>query len=308
MQELKYYNITESPLFNLENKRKLYSLLRTNSKEIKKILRSEKNYVERSIQTKKKTRIIYDPKPKLKNIQSNFLKLLSRIFTPEYLFSGKKKLCHVDNAKYHIPCGYITNYDIKDFYPNCQTEYVFRFFRYKLMMSEDVAWVLTNLTTHNGSIPIGSPCSQMLAYWSYRDMFDKIYLFSKENNFKFSLFVDDMTLSYDKYIPKKYDKEIKNILMAYGHSLKEKKTKRFSPNSHKEVTGCVISPNNILRVPNRKRKEIIDMVHELKLMDKADQIKCISTLKGKISAARQIEGYPLFNVTMIELKKIESHG
>ena len=250
---------------------------------------------------KGKGRHISDPKKILKNIQGQLLKLLSRIETPTYLFSGKKRKCSIDNAKDHIPCRYMTTLDIKDFYPNCSREHVYRFFRYKLKMSDDVAWTLTDLTTFKGSLPVGSPCSQLLAYWAYRDMFDEIFLYLQEHGCRLSLFVDDISISCNNPIPKKIDLNISKILKKYKHLLKDKKTKRFYPSTPKEITGCVISPDNKLRVPNRKRKDIINKIQELKSINVSELSERIPSIKGKILAAQQIEP-DIFNNTLSEVK------
>jgi len=300
MPEHRTYPLEKSPLHGLQSKKKLYELLRTNKDDINKLLESKNNYVELQLTKKGKKRDIADPKKILKNIQANLLKFLSRISTPEYLFSGKKGVCYIDNARYHIPCRFVVTYDLRDFYPTCSREAVYRFFRFKLKMSEDTSWLLTDLTTHKGSLPHGSPCSQLLAYWAYQDMFDKIESYANQNKIRFSLYVDDMTLSSIHQTKKKMDTEISSIVREYGHSIKEKKTKRYYPSSQKEITGCIISSDNQLRVPNSKRKDIIDSIRNLKKVDGVFDSMTIKKAMGKVRAAKQIEPQ-IFNEIFSEM-------
>jgi len=78
-----------------------------------------------------------------------------------------------------------------------------------------------------------------------------------------------------------------------------KKTKRYSkPKQYKIITGCAISLDGKLRVPNKLRKDIINGYKSLQNGNNISDAEKKS-LAGKIQAARQIEPsiFPHFVVT-----------
>jgi ribosomal protein L19E len=72
-----------------------------------------------------------------------------------------------------------------------------------------------------------------------------------------------------------------------GLEINDKKTKYFSKKQYKDVTGCVITPQQELKVPNRRRKEIVDIVKNKPIEDMT--IKEIRSFYGKLNSMRQIE-------------------
>ena len=54
--------------------------------------------------------------------------LIQKVERPEWLVSGEKGKCYIDNGKKHIHSNYFLTMDIKKFYDNCEREYVFLFF------------------------------------------------------------------------------------------------------------------------------------------------------------------------------------
>lgn len=302
MPHIKYYALSQSPLYGLSNKKKLLELLKINRKEALILLKpTEKLYNIFSIDDKpplkkinpdkipiiapKEKRIITSPIPLLKKVQKKIHELLSRIQKPAYLFSGVKKLCYIDNAKQHLDAKHLLNIDIQKFYPNCSREYVFKCFKQKFKMAEDIAWILTDFTTFNKVIPTGSPSSQLLAFFAYQDMFDKMQNIARSSGFTFSLFVDDMTFSSSsKPIPKSLPHSIDKELRLFGHSLKRKKTRFNYSKEYKIVTGCAISPSGQIRVRNAQRESILADLQNTNATSSEKK-----ALKGRIQAARQIE-------------------
>ena len=99
----KTYQIEKSPFYRVGTKKRLCCVLNTNQITLKRLLRQENYWIYEQTSTRnaKKIRKIYAPKPEIKQIQKRIQNLLSRIFLPEYLFSGRKGLCYIDNAKFH---------------------------------------------------------------------------------------------------------------------------------------------------------------------------------------------------------------
>ena len=256
------YPLERSPLYRLRNKTKLASLLQISKDEL--ILLSEtENPTYRLFVRKekgKKDRQIEEPIDKLKTVHKVLQVLFSRIQSPDYLFSGKRKTTYIDNARFHIKYNYVLTLDIERFYPSTDIEYVFRFFRYRLLMNDDVAWILAKIVTYERHIPTGSHLSQSLAYWSYSALFDSINKIAQSNNYRFSLYVDDITFSSVSPIPQNYLRTITDKLNSVKLSVKQSKTKNYGKQKFRLITGCSISPDGNLLIRNRLRKKAYDLI------------------------------------------------
>ena len=117
----KPYPLTSSPLYKLSSKRKLESIIGLDKYALNKIT-AQIRYSDFTI-TKKdgKLRPVTAPCPYLKRVQKALYNLLSRIEKPDWLISGSKGKCYIDNAKYHQRnhSQYAVTLDIKNFYPSC---------------------------------------------------------------------------------------------------------------------------------------------------------------------------------------------
>lgn len=250
------------------------------------------SYTSYKKEEKHKIREITYPNDELKKIQKKILQFLQQVKRPTWLISGEIGKSAVDNAKMHLDDNLnFLMLDIHNFYPNCKREYVYQFFYKKLHVTKDVADILTDLTTYEMTIPTGCPTSQLIAFYAYEDMFFELAEAAHSKGITFTLFVDDMTFSGES---SKNVNNLKNnvdiILRKYGHKPKYKKTKKYTPSDYKTVTGTVITPNKILKIPNKQHYEIHQLFNELKRNTSQDQnVQLARKIKGKISAARQIE-------------------
>lgn len=236
-------------------------------------------------------RAIYAPADKLKAVQRRIKRLLERIERPCWVYSGIKGKCHVDNALAHLGSRYYILSDIAAFYESCTREMVYRFFREKMLTSPDVAGLLADITTCESIegkriIPVGSPCSQLLAYFAYREMFDELKECAESYECKLSLYVDDLTVSSANPIsnPKSMMKQFARITSAYGHSLKWSKTHYYGAGKFKVVTGVALDGKGEAFVPNTLGKNIKQGFKQVLSGDKSEY----ASIKGRIGAARQI--------------------
>jgi len=85
--------------------------------------------------------------------------------------------------------------DVVDYFPSCTANNVARFFRRELECSPDVTAVPVRLTTLRDSLPQGSPCSPILAYFSNRLMWDEIDNLARGTGCKMNLYADDIAIS-----------------------------------------------------------------------------------------------------------------
>lgn len=299
----KTYNIEKSPLYNLKSKKKLAQLLGLAEDYFKEI--HEYKYTQFF---KKKpdgtNRIIDNPEEDLKLIQKRIFILLDRISRPNWIVSGTKGKSYVDNARLHQDRENICTIDIKSFYDSTKEIYVYNFFRYRMKMDVDIATTLTKLCTYQGKIPTGTSVSQIIAFWSYEKIFLDIKKECEKRNIQMSLYVDDITLSSNKIIDKKIVEIIGEYLEQRKLQVKKSKTKFYSKNTAKCVTGVIINKNNELKLENKKRKEIIDIYKECQNSITVTPQK-LSKLAGKLNDAKQIEKdiFPSISIFVEKHKK-----
>ena len=262
------YAKNQSPLYKLNSKKKLATLLYTDINNIKKCLANPKRYRNFEKPVANKVRTFEPPVGLNKNIHTRIFQLLKRIDDiPEYLHSGVKGRSYVTNAKQHQLSEYFLKMDIKDFYPSTGKDKVFLFFHEYLQCSPDVANMLALLLTNESHLVQGSCVSQILSFFCNKKMFDEIYKYYKERNITFTLYVDDLSFSSSQnFDAKEIIKEVSKILHRNGYKVKSSKTKYSKIGN---ITGVIVK-NTRLLVRNRTHEKF----HRLQNKDskKAKQI------------------------------------
>lgn len=296
---MKIYDKKQCALYKCKSKKRLAQILffRRDTANILNNLDGVIKYSRRTIAKKNdKRRNILEPSYSLKNIQRRILKLLTPIKRPDWVIGGEKGKSYINNAEYHQMNSYILKLDIKSFFDNCKRDYIFKFFRDYFDLSNDIAKILTDLTTYDGKIPSGAPTSSLLSFYAYKEMFYEISEIAIRNGCKFSLYIDDLTISKEQHFDKDIIiNEIQEILKKYKHSLNVKKTKYYSETEHCVVTGVAISYKGETKVPNKLRIKILETFSELKNIGckkRCNCNKCLdlkNSLRGMLNSARNIE-------------------
>lgn len=291
----KKYDITQCALYKCNSPKILKKRLRIKDEEyknIKSIVKYHGFQIDKKDGVEK--RDITAPDKRIKEIQTRILQLLQKVERPEWLISGEKGKCYIDNGRRHVHSNYFLTIDIKKFYDNCKREYVFRFFKDRMLMAGDLAGLCTDIVTYEGGIPTGCPTSQLLAFYAYENMFSEIYEVACKYGCKYTVYVDDMTFSSENtFAMKKISREIDCILRKYGHKPKYKKVKYYSHGQYVPVTGTIITREHELKVPNRLQKKVYDDFQEIKRLQgkklTETEQKKINSLKGRIQASQNIE-------------------
>lgn len=286
------YKIDQSPLYKLSSKRKLAMILQMEYStllHVKDLINYNVSEIEKGSGG---FRTIYDPCKELKQVQRRIKNLLNRIWIPNWVFSGRKRVCHVDNGKYHEHSVYFIQSDLHAFYDSCSRESVYRLFKDRFKCSSDVSALLSDLTTltlEDGStvIPTGSPCGQLVAFFAYQDMFNELHDLARNQGCRFSLYVDDLTFSSKAPFsnPAVFKKKILQIVKRYGHSLSLSKTAYRGADETKIVTGVAITKEGVSAIPNTLRYKIVQGTAQ----SCAGDTSIASSTLGRISSARMIE-------------------
>lgn len=281
----KCYPIENSPLYRLRNRRRLAELLYLP----KNYFQEEHTYCYNEFSRPKpngnEKRQFAVPPDDLKDMQKHICILLKRIITPEWVMSGKKSCSYITNAEIHLKHRFVRTMDISKFYDSAQRSSIYNMFSQTFKMASDIAWIMTELVTYNGMLPTGSPSSQLIVYWTYFDMFQRINELSEKYDCRFSLYVDDMTFSSDFPIKWQLRDEVSVVLRKNGLLAKSKKDHYYQANDFKIITGVGIRQGKKI-VPNNKRKQIIELYVQCK---KSGSIYDIEKLNGTLCSLRQIE-------------------
>ncbi len=234
-------------------------------------------------------RHIEAPDENLKKVQRRIADLLQRIQPPPYLMAPVKKRSYVDNAAMHRGAKAFCLLDIEDFFPSCADKKVFWFFNSRLKCARHVAALLTNLATSQGHLPQGSPCSPILAYLSYTDMWDEVAKIAKDSNCSLSIYADDITISGSIVLSKDVWK-IKKTLFRHGHQYSRKK-ERHIINKAADITGVIISGESLL-LPNRQHEKIsiLSKKHQSCTSGK-EKDTIVRQLRGRRAQASQIQNH-----------------
>ncbi len=284
---MKKYKLEDSCLFKITTKRKLCEILLISHDQLKLLQTNNDLFRSQTISDKKgKKRDCDMPKlPLLQKVHKRVHKLLSSIIVPDYIFSVKGKNAKL-NAKYHQEnCNKtIITMDIKGFFPSITSSKVYNLFHQVFQCNKDIAFILTHLLTHNNCVPTGCHHSSILSYFACKDIFDNINKKAISNNCKFSLYVDDITISGNKSnIVKTY---VSKVMSTNKLSLSEEKTKIYKPSyPRKKITGVILYVNGKIKPQNKTYKKI----HELKTLDRDDkQSAQLQGLKLEVKAIKKL--------------------
>jgi RNA-directed DNA polymerase len=230
--------------------------------------------VKRNTNGEEEYRIINAPIEELKIIQKRIYKyIITKVDLPSYIYGGAKGKNNIRNARYHQGNKYIFTTDLKSFFPSITYKQVFLMFLHE-GCTPFVARILTKLTTLHYEVPQGTPTSTLVANLVFKPYGEKIAKFALKNRMKFSMFVDDITIS-SKHDFKFLVPEILNIIHSSGFKINWKKTHYQTKNP--VITG-VICQNDRLLAPIAYKKKLARLKKEQ--MEKPDSINHLRGLEN----------------------------
>lgn len=221
-----------------------------------------------------KTRLTFEALGKLKSIQKLIQeRILSRVEFPDYLQGSIKGRDYVTNARLHANKKIVICEDVEKFFPSVKSELINDVWKYFFCFSEDVALLLTQLTTMNGAIPQGTSTSSYLAnlvLWRHEPL---VQARLATMGIAYSRYVDDMAMSSTAFISK--EKQSEAIAMVYGmlrrHGLSASRGKHevFSNSGRMVVTKLLVN-----------QKPSLGRVKKLKIRSQVQRAENLSKTKG----------------------------
>ena len=188
-------------------------------------------------------RIINPCTKELPIIQRKINRFLAMNISPaDYAYGGVKKRDNVKNANYHKGSKYFFQSDLQDFFPFVTNRMVYSTLIHH-GFSCDVASIVTKLTTYKGHLPQGASTSSILANLVFAHRIgDKIYDYTNENDLRFTMFVDDVTISASIDFKDKIQ-VILQMIYDGGFKISHAKTNYGLYSSN--ITGVKMAQNNI---------------------------------------------------------------
>ena len=179
-------------------------------KELEDVAKNAGNYYKPNkpkIKSNGKTRQTYRVLELLHKIQDAILeKIISGVDFPEYLQGSIKDIelprDYVRDAEIHATNNILLKEDISSFFSSTRRELVKKMWKFFFRFPENVAEVLTQLTTYNEFVPEGastSPAVANLVFWKHEPNLEHEL---RQKGYIYTRFVDDISVSFKSRISK----------------------------------------------------------------------------------------------------------
>lgn len=175
---------------------------------------------------------------------------------PIQIMGGRPGVSVTQNARHHAPSKAIMKYDVQNFFPSITYKHIYSVFRYRLDFCEEAANILTKLTTFpsgNPHVPQGAPTSTSLAILALEPLCLKLIDYTDNNAMRFSIWVDDITVSGDPNVLRRHRGNINHLVNSTPfiiHPDKDsgiiKKGMRSGKEKGRRITGITIDNTNQL--------------------------------------------------------------
>ena len=218
LTQVERYDISRSPFAQHPTQRDIAVLVGETRDDLRRLVNYKEMYIVRRVAEtgkKKKVRQLAYPTDRLRRVHERLKFQLSKIKQPGYLFSPRKKRAPRDNAAYHIDQQQYLTLDLKQFYPSITGMMVKRWFMDHLGMAEDVAGLLMHLSTVDEKVSFGSPLTPVLSRLVHRPMFDAIAEICESKGLRYTVWVDDLTIS-GRFVPAEVLLQIREVIKEAG--------------------------------------------------------------------------------------------
>lgn len=276
-----------------------YEILKVRKEELLALVADADNYYSPYQQTKKRvdgTIKVRDIEPSIGYLKTIQRKIDRKVLKPamgtlpEGVLGGRPKISVVDNATIHAKSPALMKYDVKNFFPSIKFEHVFYVFRYQLNFCEEASNILAKLTTYpsgNPHVPQGAPTSTSLAMFAIEPLCNKLQDYSDKNGMRFSVWVDDITISGTADVLAIHRGHINYLVNSTPFTIHPDKDsgiiKKGSNNGKdkgRKITGITIDNTNRLTLGNKKYKNLKRRVSKT--------IKGSDSLRGSILFLKQV--------------------
>jgi hypothetical protein len=175
--------------------------------------------------------------------------------------------------------------DIERFYESTTFFHVRRFFAQDLQLAGDLSDMLTSLCTRHGHLPLGSALNPLLSLLVHRNMFDEIARLCRHHDLRFTLYIDDLTISGNRIKPA-VDRELHRIVQLHGLRLKQSVSPVHATRLGVEVTGTLLRRKGMYVPADTYRYASLAVGEAMA----SNHPKDMHIARGHISALRPVRG------------------
>ncbi|AEG01600.1 reverse transcriptase family protein [Methylomonas methanica] len=208
----------------------------------------------------KSIRLTYDVKPRLKQIHEKICcNLLKKVNYPDYIQGGVRGKSYLSNCQNHTHKKIVIKEDVSNFFPSISKKIIHEVWAGFFHFPSDVSELLSELVTFNGYLVQGGKASGFLCNLVLYDRESKLVEEFSKKGFKYTRFVDDITISCLRNITK--DEQTYIIRKTYGllKSIEvnpnKRKHKIMSNGVQQQLHGVNLNTNKPT-LPKAERKKI----------------------------------------------------
>lgn len=198
-----------------------------------------------------------------------------------YLHSTIRSKSYATNAFSHKSDKYFLVIDLRNFFTYVNREVIKSILQNYLDIDSDVANFYSKLVTspkdeppyHNNEFNLGQglPSSPIMAFLSYKSLFDYLNEYSNSLSINMTVYVDDIVFSSNSEIKQQFINRLFGLFKYNGLEINKNKFRLYKPITPKKITGAYINEGH-LKIPYRKHEELYVLYKEI--CRKIDTLKC----------------------------------
>jgi hypothetical protein len=268
--------------------RRIESLLRTDRSVLRDLAARAQDLYQVHHRRKKggtKERHIDNPQTPLKRIQERINKniLLPLVEYPSGMLGGLPKRSAKMAAQVHAGRDMVASIDIRDFFPETSDRRVFAMFKRVFASSDQIAGLLTSLTTCRHRLPQGAPTSTTIGNLVLLDLYEEAARLARAANLQLSFYVDDISISGAAQSVTGFIEPLVRLLGRHQYRVRRKKVNPMPKGSAKRVLGLDVTTSTVSVGRSRiegLRRDLVDTARQGLELD--------SVLRGRIEFVRYI--------------------
>jgi RNA-directed DNA polymerase len=219
-------------------------------------------------------REIAAPDVKLKRLQHE---IIARYFANQQphpaALAYRRGKSTADHVWAHAGADVLITADIKDFFPTTREWRVENWWRERV--EEDLARLLTLLTTERGGLPQGAPTSPALSNFVNRELDVRLSQRAYAVGARYTRYCDDLAFSWrGTEPPSDFETGVRTMLLEFGYTLHAEKGWRVQyRRDEPELVGVILTRRGRVRLP--------DAMHEtMRALEQSDDPRDAERLAG----------------------------
>jgi hypothetical protein len=201
-------------------------------------------------------REIAAPDVKLKRVQHEIIARHFRNQEPHpAALAYRKGRSTADHAWAHAGADLLITADVEDFFPSTREWRIEQWWRQRV--EDDLARLLTLLTTYRGGLPQGAPTSPGLSNFVNHELDDRLTQRAEAAGGRYTRYCDDLAFSWRQGTepPSDFEAGVRAVLHEYGYTLHPEKGWRVQyRRDEPEVVGVILTRNGRVRLPDDLRR------------------------------------------------------